>query len=924
MIRRKILRLMLSALVCCLAATANADALAVLEATLNKPQIQEKVYVHTDNSAYFIGDTLWYKAYVVRADNLHPTNLSKLLYVELLTPDGYLVERQHIVVSDKGNTCGQFVLRDSLYSGYYEIRAYTRWQLNFNITKKDYTVDDRLKFYGKEAAETFFRDYEGLYSRVLPIYEKPKKTGDYTDRYMAKRPKQHVLKSKTTLHCRFYPEGGQLVEGLPCNVAFELTDNNGQQFDVPGTLSDGRVIKPTHMGRGQFTVTPGTTAIKATYQWNDKQYVFNLPKAQQTGATITLNVEKLTATVHAKGVTPAAYTVLCRGRLITFSRMNGAGEIKINAEKCPTGINELIVYDAEAQPLASRLFFVNHHDYGRETQLTLTAEGETVGRQTTLKPYAPVELSLTVPKAQEQWAGSFSIAVRDAQTDERGYDNGNIMTDMLLASELKGFIASPAYYFAADDEQHRADLDLLMKVQGWRRYKRADKLRYMPERGLTYDGTVYTIPEIADLMLLDDLGKAGHKTVTVADEMMAELEAMSDKASEAMAQREETEDIEEGLGIDQDATDDVDIEWADDNDIRLGSGHVRRAVLVEAEIVKDGETAGAIATTDRNGRFVINLPPFYDQAILFVKAYNRKDSLAKNMQSTVPDKGKLDERAFPDYFVRRNMFFPVFSQPYNWYQVNSPDLFFVDEDDDKEIAKGSRLAGNHTLQMVVVSGKRRGKRAINMAKPAIVLDMYEAYNNASDYGLMLGVADFKRIPMALATYFVGNMGRRNQFNIRAMVDGTSFYRNYTPMVSEYDKPRTTTDVFEQLRLSRIKNVRVYTDYDLRTDSGDVTERHSADVTLNLELVPDNGKRYTYRDRRYVIDGLTYPEAFYSPDYSMAIPEKPTDYRRTLYWNPNPKIAEDGTFKDRFYNNSRETRVTVSATGMDTGGEVYYK
>ena len=50
-------------------------------------QVQEKVYVHTDNQCYFIGDTLWYKAYVVRADNLEPTDMSRILYVELLSPD---------------------------------------------------------------------------------------------------------------------------------------------------------------------------------------------------------------------------------------------------------------------------------------------------------------------------------------------------------------------------------------------------------------------------------------------------------------------------------------------------------------------------------------------------------------------------------------------------------------------------------------------------------------------------------------------------------------------------------------------------------------------------------------------------------------------------------------------------------------------
>ena len=100
-------------------------------------QVQEKVYIHTDNSSYFVGDTLWYKAYVVRADNLKPTDMSRILYVELLSPDGLLVERQQIVVNPEGYTCGQFVLTDSLYSGYYEVRAYTRWMLNFKVSEHD-------------------------------------------------------------------------------------------------------------------------------------------------------------------------------------------------------------------------------------------------------------------------------------------------------------------------------------------------------------------------------------------------------------------------------------------------------------------------------------------------------------------------------------------------------------------------------------------------------------------------------------------------------------------------------------------------------------------------------------------------------------------------------------------------------------------
>src|SRR5574344_1615498 len=84
---------------------------------------QEKVYLHTDNSCYFLGDTIWYKAYVTRSDNNHPSNLSKILYVELFSPDGFLVERQRISINTTGEGYGCFALTDSRYGGYYELRA---------------------------------------------------------------------------------------------------------------------------------------------------------------------------------------------------------------------------------------------------------------------------------------------------------------------------------------------------------------------------------------------------------------------------------------------------------------------------------------------------------------------------------------------------------------------------------------------------------------------------------------------------------------------------------------------------------------------------------------------------------------------------------------------------------------------------------
>ena len=317
---------------------AGADALDNLESAMrNNAQIQEKVYVQTDNTCYFVGDTLWYKAFVLRADDHRPTDMSKMLYVELLSPDGVLVERQRVIVSPKGMTCGQFVLTDSLYSGYYEIRAYTRWMLNFNVSQKSYTRDDKHKFYSNQMAKDYFRDWEGLYSRVLPVFSKPTTAGDYDGKYMYGRPKQEMdYVEKPSLQVSFYPEGGNLVEGKACRMAFEISDRDGQALSLKGQLSDGTPLTAGYLGRGTVTFVP--TGQSASFEWKGKTWKFDLPKVQPVGVAMQYDDGKVKW--ESAGVQVAAVAVTCRGRLSYFERtsQNGAS---LPADSLSSGVNEL-------------------------------------------------------------------------------------------------------------------------------------------------------------------------------------------------------------------------------------------------------------------------------------------------------------------------------------------------------------------------------------------------------------------------------------------------------------------------------------------------------------------------------------------------------------------------------------------------------
>ena len=113
-----------------------------------------------------------------------------------------------------GTASGMFILKDSLYAGYYELRAYTRWMLNFGQCEYPHISRKSHGFYSRKMKDDYIRDYEKLYSRVFPVYNKPKEEGRYT-KEMTLRPMRRYYKArklKPTAVLRFYPEGGHLVQ----------------------------------------------------------------------------------------------------------------------------------------------------------------------------------------------------------------------------------------------------------------------------------------------------------------------------------------------------------------------------------------------------------------------------------------------------------------------------------------------------------------------------------------------------------------------------------------------------------------------------------------------------------------------------------------------------------------------------------------
>lgn len=411
---------------------------------------QEKVYLHFDNTGYFIGETIWFKAYVMRDDKGLPTDMSKVLYVELVSPDGEIQDRQTLAVTD-GGAAGCISLEKLLVSGYYEVRAYTRYMTNW----------------GKDV----------VFSRVFPVFERPSTPGDLScliedTRNKNRLPDHREKAEEKKAACRvdFFPEGGHLIAGKENQVAFLVTGREGALPHQKCVLLAGRdtltTVTSDRFGRGLFTTTAaGGASSLVVLNAGGRNYEFPLPQAEESGCVMRVNaLEDSLVRMEFEGTGEflgrrLALVILNRGNLIgvdTVTIGRNAVVRKISKDDLGDGVNEFALIDSNGDILADRMVFA----YPRKKLPALSARVLTANRGSDRRRKAVFR---TVPHLK------FSVAIRDYDRDVNG-EYGNICSWLLLSSDLKGYISHPEYFLEADDREHRLATDLLMLVQGWKRY----------------------------------------------------------------------------------------------------------------------------------------------------------------------------------------------------------------------------------------------------------------------------------------------------------------------------------------------------------------------------------------------------------------------------------------------------------------------
>lgn len=446
----------------------NPPAKVVFEQYMNQAQTfadnypREKAYLHFDNTSYYVGDTIWFKAYVTLAEKQVFSSISRPLYVELVDQAGHVTDKQIIKLS-QGEGSGQFVLPQSMLSGYYEVRAYTRWMLAFSDPQ--------------------------YFSRTLPIYQLSH--SDQLERSistyelspsMEKRPEE----TREKLSLRFFPEGGQLVEGVTSQVAFKAESKNEGNLQLSGTLytKEGQEItsfETLHDGMGAFEYTPSALPAIAKVNFQGKKYEFTLPKALPSGYVLKVdnNAGAISVTVSCNAATPQdtlAVFISHQGRPHAYQliqcQANEPQQFTVLSRKLPAGVLQISLLNRAGNTLCDRFVFASPR-----APLQISPKG----LKEIYAPYAPIRCELQLNNAiGEPMPGKLSVSIRDAvRSDYMEYDN-NIFTDLLLTSDLKGYIHQPGYYFTESSLRKQKELDILLMVHGWRKYDMTQQIGISP------------------------------------------------------------------------------------------------------------------------------------------------------------------------------------------------------------------------------------------------------------------------------------------------------------------------------------------------------------------------------------------------------------------------------------------------------------
>lgn len=479
---------------------------------------QEKIYVQTDKSQYISGEKIWFRIHLVDAAFHQQVIVSKYAYVELINPLDSIVSRIKTKIDDNGIHSGYLHLAEDFPAGEYTLQAYTHYMNNLDkdyFFKKKIHINDpslssiqphisfEYESENKVKAKISFYDNTGdtlfipenikisLNNRILRKLKFNEEKTSITYINLDKKSDNNIINIefiKDKRLCKyqipvpgsdfdvaFFPEGGYLLEGINSNIAFKAINKNGISEYISGEVFDDEDnfvtdLKTLHTGMGLFTFIPQKdkryyaickntqniekrielpSVVDNTYTlktvWKEDNLLISVNKPSSIYKTIPLNI-----LIH------------CRGQLQYLSEWKFSDEfLTLSKNMFSTGVLQILLIDNDLNIISERLVFCKN-----DNQAKIRFRTDKINYSKRQKVSAMIDLR---DSENKHVSGNFSVSVTDNQ-DLLPDTTNNILTTLLLTSDLKGYIENPGFYFEPNNRLASKALDLLMMIHGWRRY----------------------------------------------------------------------------------------------------------------------------------------------------------------------------------------------------------------------------------------------------------------------------------------------------------------------------------------------------------------------------------------------------------------------------------------------------------------------
>jgi TonB-dependent SusC/RagA subfamily outer membrane receptor len=856
-------------------------------AEYNEKTMREKVHIHFDKPYYAVGDTIWFKTYVVNFENNQLSNRSKIVYVELLNEKDSLKKSLRLPMA-AGVASGDFVLPESYTEGNYRVRAYTAWMRNFDegfffdktikignsLTNKVLTyakfgfsktgikenVDANLTytdfkgepFKGKDVSYTIQLDNRNVLSGKGVTDNRGNLKIQFTNSQPFILKSGHIntfikVDSLTTIkkvfpvkatsndvNVQFFPESGSMVNGIRSRVGFKVVGADGLGKKATGVVVNSSTEKVAefnseYAGMGTFSLTPVEGQVyTAKVKFDDgSEKVFELPRAQSSGYILTVNNENENNLVIKINTSANVAT----GEEVTVIGQSN-GEVHYISKSRISGGPLFASVPKKQFPrgiLQLTLFNSSYHPLAERLVFIRRQPSSNLTAFPDKEAYNTRSLVkmnlLTVDSTGKPLRGLFSIAVTNELSIPFDDVNENtIESNLLLSSEIKGHIETSNYYFTNPNQQKDKALDNLMLTQGWR----------------TFDWKSVNAGIIPSFVYQPE------RSISI------------------------TGIVTEALG--------------------------RPSVGSKVTLMSSAGTTVILDTiTSAQGRFNFSNLLFNDSTSFVVQAKNSKGK--SNVTITV-------DRDNPQV-ITKNL--NAANVEVNVNQSLIPYLTYR-ADQFNEMRKKGLLRREIMLSEVkVVTAKKKIQHSSNLngAGNADATLTADNFGNCPDLASCLEGRIAGLIIQNGKAYLARNMNSSlsGQTAMQLVVDGMYLEPDYLSMISIYD--------VESIEV--LKNISNTAIYGLRGGGGV--------LIINTRRGQNRSNVMSKGIASYSPQGYYLSRQFYSPKYDVSEVNKAADLRSTIFWAPNVITDSNGKASIEFYTADKPGSYKAVIEGIDLNGSV---